>query len=67
MAAFYAENGNLELALEVIQLGLKLLLVERRDQLQKLLSFMALAADPQAMKLHKEVRMLSSLRGFQRQ
>ncbi|XP_041966630.1 DEP domain-containing protein 7-like [Alosa sapidissima] len=51
----HLENGNLKLALEAIQLCLKLLPVDQREQLQKLLVFMALAADPQAKRLHKEL------------
>ncbi|KAL2077718.1 hypothetical protein ACEWY4_027222 [Coilia grayii] len=52
--AEHVESGHLLLALEAIQLCLKLLPVEKREQLQKLLAFMALAAEPKAIKLHKE-------------
>ncbi|XP_076128924.1 DEP domain-containing protein 7-like [Alosa pseudoharengus] len=51
----HLENGNLKLALEAIQLCLKLLPVDQREQLQQLLVFMALAANPQAKRLHKEL------------
>ncbi|XP_063046798.1 DEP domain-containing protein 7-like [Engraulis encrasicolus] len=52
--AEHIDDGNLLLALEAIQLCLRLLPEEKRDQLQKLLVFMALAANPTAIKLHKE-------------
>uniref|UniRef100_A0AAQ4PKQ2 DEP domain-containing protein 7 n=1 Tax=Gasterosteus aculeatus aculeatus TaxID=481459 RepID=A0AAQ4PKQ2_GASAC len=49
-------NAKLSTALEALQLCLKLLPSGHRDELCALLTFMALAADPQGMKLDKEVR-----------
>lgn len=49
-------NAKLSTALEALQLCLKLLPPGHRDELCALLTFMALAADPQGMKLDKEVR-----------
>lgn len=48
-------NAKLGTALEVLQLCLKLLRPTCRDELRRLLTFMALASDPQEMKLDKEV------------
>ncbi|KAJ8248945.1 hypothetical protein GJAV_G00229490 [Gymnothorax javanicus] len=48
-------NGKLEQALEALQLCLKLLDMRRREELRRLLCFMAVAADPAAVKLHKEI------------
>ncbi|XP_072529899.1 DEP domain-containing protein 7 [Salminus brasiliensis] len=47
-------NGKFDVALEVLQLCLKLLLVESREELYRLLTFMSLAADPEHVRLHKE-------------
>ncbi|XP_054880650.1 DEP domain-containing protein 7-like [Poeciliopsis prolifica] len=61
MAAVYAavaellENGQLEKALEALQLCLKLLPPGCREELRRLLTFMAAAAEPRAPKLDKEV------------
>ncbi|XP_068459732.1 DEP domain-containing protein 7-like [Clinocottus analis] len=49
------ENAKLATALEALQLCLKLLSPSRRDELRTLLTFMALAADPQGMKLDNEM------------
>lgn len=46
-------------ALEALQLSLKLLPPACRDELCTLLTFMVLAADPQEVKLDKEVKSLS--------
>lgn len=54
--AFNSVNGKFDVALEVLQLCLKLLSAANRDELYRLLSFMSLAADPQHIRLHKEVR-----------
>ncbi|GAA6088990.1 DEP domain-containing protein 7 isoform X1 [Tachysurus ichikawai] len=48
-------NGKFDVALEVLQLCLKLLSAANRDELYRLLSFMSLAADPQHIRLHKEL------------
>ncbi|TKS72994.1 DEP domain-containing protein 7 [Collichthys lucidus] len=48
-------NAKLGTALEALQLCLKLLPPARRDELRRLLTFMALAADPQEIKLDKEM------------
>ncbi|XP_037623814.1 DEP domain-containing protein 7-like isoform X1 [Sebastes umbrosus] len=48
-------NAKLATALEVVQLCLKLLPPGCREELRKLLTFMALAADPQGIKLDKEM------------
>ncbi|KAL3062025.1 hypothetical protein OYC64_010031 [Pagothenia borchgrevinki] len=48
-------NAKLNMALEALQLCLKLLPPGCRDQLRKVLTFMALAADPQGIKLDKEM------------
>ncbi|XP_043977098.1 DEP domain-containing protein 7-like [Gambusia affinis] len=61
MVAVYAavaellENGQLEKALEALQLCLKLLPPGCREELRRLLTFMAAAAEPGALKLDKEV------------
>lgn len=48
-------NGKLAQALETIQLSLKLQDSRSREELRRLLRFMATAAKPQEVKLHKEV------------
>ncbi|XP_062246133.1 DEP domain-containing protein 7-like [Platichthys flesus] len=48
-------NAKLDKALEALQLCLKLLPPSCRDELRRLLTFMTLAADPQAIKLDKEM------------
>lgn len=55
-SGFIAVNGKFDMALEVLQLCLKLLSVANREELYRLLSFMSLAADPQHIRLHKEVQ-----------
>lgn len=49
-------NAKLGKALEALQLCLKLLPPNCREELSRLLTFMALAADAQGIKLDKEVR-----------
>lgn len=49
-------NAELSKALEAMQLCLKLLPHGCRDELRRLLTFMSLAADPQEIKVDKEVR-----------
>ncbi|XP_062860576.1 DEP domain-containing protein 7 [Trichomycterus rosablanca] len=48
-------NGKQEQALEALQLCLKLQDSRSREELRRLLRFMALAAQPKDIKLHKEV------------
>uniref|UniRef100_A0A3B3U3B3 DEP domain-containing protein 7 n=1 Tax=Poecilia latipinna TaxID=48699 RepID=A0A3B3U3B3_9TELE len=48
-------NGKLELALEALQLSLRLQDSHSREELRRLLRFMATAAKPQEVKLHKEI------------
>lgn len=48
-------NGKVELALEALQLSLKLQDSRSREELRRLLRFMAIAAKPQEVKLHKEI------------
>ncbi|KAJ8413006.1 hypothetical protein AAFF_G00105880 [Aldrovandia affinis] len=48
-------NGKLEQALEALQLCLKLLDQRSREELRRLLRFMAAAADPREVRLHKEI------------
>ncbi|XP_030644247.1 DEP domain-containing protein 7-like [Chanos chanos] len=48
------ETAKFEQALEALQLCLKLLPQHSREELRRLLHFMALAADPAEVKLHKE-------------
>ncbi|KAJ8252073.1 hypothetical protein COCON_G00213850, partial [Conger conger] len=48
-------NGKLTQALEALQLCLKQLDPRSREELRRLLRFMALAADPAALKLHTEL------------
>ncbi|KAM3625722.1 uncharacterized protein V6R79_016532 [Siganus canaliculatus] len=48
-------NGKLEQALETLQLSLKLQDSRSREELRRLLRFMAVAARPQEVKLHKEI------------
>lgn len=52
----YLANGTFEGALEVLQLTLKLLSASAREELRRLLEFMAAAADAANVRLHKEVR-----------
>ncbi|XP_017562247.1 DEP domain-containing protein 7 isoform X2 [Pygocentrus nattereri] len=47
-------NGKFEVALEVLQLCLKLLPMDNREELYRLLRFMSLAAEPEHVRLHKE-------------
>ncbi|XP_067292053.1 DEP domain-containing protein 7 [Pseudorasbora parva] len=61
MADVYSEimdllaNGKFEGALEVLQLTLKLLSASAREELRRLLEFMAVAADATSVRLHKEI------------
>ncbi|KAK9542655.1 hypothetical protein VZT92_000498 [Zoarces viviparus] len=48
-------NGKQEHALETLQLSLKLQDSRSREELRRLLRFMAVAAKPQEVKLHKEI------------
>lgn len=48
-------NGKQEQALETLQLSLKLQDSRSREELRRLLRFMAVAARAQEVKLHKEV------------
>uniref|UniRef100_A0A8D0D1S4 DEP domain-containing protein 7 n=1 Tax=Sander lucioperca TaxID=283035 RepID=A0A8D0D1S4_SANLU len=48
-------NGKQEQALEALQLSLKLQDSRSREELRRLLRFMAVAAKPQEVKLHKEI------------
>ena len=48
-------NGKHEQALESLQLSLKLQDSRSREELRRLLRFMAIAANPQEVKLHTEV------------
>lgn len=48
-------NGKLEQATEALQLSLRLQDSRSREELRRLLRFMATAAKPQEVKLHKEV------------
>ncbi|KAM7413986.1 hypothetical protein PAMA_019010 [Pampus argenteus] len=48
-------NAKLDTALEALQLCLKLVPSSCREELHRLLTFMALAADPQEIKLDKEM------------
>ncbi|KAL7870779.1 hypothetical protein SRHO_G00082760 [Serrasalmus rhombeus] len=48
-------NGKREQALEALQLCLKLQDSRSREELRRLLRFMAVAARPQELKLHKEI------------
>ncbi|XP_019751446.1 DEP domain-containing protein 7 [Hippocampus comes] len=48
-------NGKLEQALEALQLSLKLQDSRCREELRRLLRFMAIAANAQDIKLHKEI------------
>lgn len=54
-------NGKQEQALEALQLCLKLQDSRSREELRRLLRFMAVAARPNDLKLHKEARLLSVL------
>lgn len=59
-----AKLGN---ALEALQLSLKLLPPSNREELRRLLTFMALAAEPQGIKLEKELEnRLAVKRSFSR-
>lgn len=55
-SAMYVENGKFERALEVLQLTLKLLSASAREELRRLLEFMAVAADAAEIKLHTQVK-----------
>ncbi|KAG7214871.1 hypothetical protein INR49_005140 [Caranx melampygus] len=60
-------NAKLDQALEALQLCLKLLPPSCRDELCRLLTFMCLAADPQGIKLDKEMEnRLAVKRSFSR-
>ncbi|XP_038562129.1 DEP domain-containing protein 7-like [Micropterus salmoides] len=60
-------NAKLGTALEALQLCLKLLPPSCRDELRRLLTFMALAGDPQGIKLDKEMEnRLAVKRSFSR-
>ncbi|KAM4602709.1 DEP domain-containing protein 7 [Polymixia lowei] len=48
-------NGKQEQSLEALQLSLKLQDSRSREELRRLLRFMAIAAKPQEVKLHKEI------------
>lgn len=48
-------NGKQEQALEALQLSLKIQDSRSREELRRLLSFMATAAKPQELKLHQEI------------
>ncbi|XP_029979835.1 DEP domain-containing protein 7 isoform X2 [Sphaeramia orbicularis] len=48
-------NGKKELALEALQLSLKLQDSRSREELRRLLRFMSIAGKPQEVKLHKEI------------
>ncbi|XP_034536324.1 DEP domain-containing protein 7 isoform X2 [Notolabrus celidotus] len=48
-------NGKQEQALEALQLSLKLQDSRSREELRRLLRFMAVAAKPQEVKLHREI------------
>ncbi|XP_075966149.1 DEP domain-containing protein 7 [Anarhichas minor] len=48
-------NGKQEQALETLQLSLKLQDSRSREELRRLLRFMAVAAKPEEVKLHKEI------------
>lgn len=52
----YLVKGKFEQALEVLQLTLKLLSASAREELRRLLEFMAASADAANVRLHKEVR-----------
>nr|XP_055048449.1 DEP domain-containing protein 7 [Misgurnus anguillicaudatus] len=49
------ENGKFERALEVLQLTLKLLSASAREELRRLLEFMAVAADAAEIQLHTQI------------
>ncbi|XP_008309329.1 DEP domain-containing protein 7-like isoform X2 [Cynoglossus semilaevis] len=60
-------NAKFDKALEALQLCLKLLPPGCRDELRRLLTFMSLAADPQGIKLDKEMEnRLAVKRAFSR-
>lgn len=59
-------NGKLEQALEALQLSLKLQDSRCREELRRLLRFMAIAANAQDIKLHKEVCAYSNIATFAR-
>lgn len=56
LSVAFSVNAKLGTALEALQLCLKLLPHSCREELRRLLTFMSLAADPQGIKLDKEVR-----------
>lgn len=55
-ASIFEVSAKLDKALEALQLCLKLLPQNSREELHRLLTFMSLAADPQQIKVEKEVR-----------
>lgn len=59
-------NAKLDKALEALQLCLKLLPQSSREELRRLLTFMCLAADPQGLKVDKEVRAAAEFNLIQR-
>ncbi|XP_030222894.1 DEP domain-containing protein 7 isoform X1 [Gadus morhua] len=60
-------NAKLDKALEALQLCLKLLPTSCREELRRLLTFMSLAADPQGIRLDKEMEnRLAVRRSFSR-
>uniref|UniRef100_A0A8C6UT56 DEP domain-containing protein 7 n=1 Tax=Neogobius melanostomus TaxID=47308 RepID=A0A8C6UT56_9GOBI len=60
-------TAKLDTALEALQLCLKLLLPNSREELRRLLTFMALAVEPQAIRLEMEVEnRLAIKRSFSR-
>lgn len=56
MYLVFPVNAKFGTALEALQLCLKLLPPACRDELRRLLTFMSLAAEPQGIKLEREVR-----------
>lgn len=56
MYLVFPVNAKFGAALEALQLCLKLLPPTCRDELRRLLNFMSLAAEPQGIKLEREVR-----------
>lgn len=55
LSSLLSVNGKQGQALETLQLSLKLQDSRSREELRRLLRFMAIAARPQEVKLHKEV------------
>lgn len=58
LCSLLSVNGKQGQALETLQLSLKLQDSRSREELRRLLRFMAIAARPQEVKLHKEVSAL---------